>query len=123
MESHNIEPKYITPALLPPPSIPRKPSTKFIPRSTVLSDRRAKCRMSFGIATDDDEEDKDMEDDGCSVVSDEAIWDGDRQMVQSIIQEQQEEIVYCRERIARMTKNIQVNTYRNIETMSISYGY
>lgn len=105
MESHSLESANFTPALSPPPTMPRKPSTISIPRSSVLSDRRAKCRMSFGLPSDN--EDDEQEDDDCSsTLSDVAIWDGDR--LQSMFEEQQEEIAYCRDRISRMTKNTQV---------------
>jgi hypothetical protein len=107
MEYHSLESANFTPALSPPPTMPRKPSTISIPRSSVLSDRRAKCRMSFGLSSDNDEEDDhDDDDDGSSTLSDVAIWDSDR--LQSMFEEQQEEIAYCRDRISRMTKNTQV---------------
>lgn len=61
--------------------------------------------MSFGLPSDN--EDDEQEDDDCSsTLSDVAIWDGDR--LQSMFEEQQEEIAYCRDRISRMTKNTQV---------------
>jgi hypothetical protein len=104
MESHSLESANFMPALSPPPTLARKPSTISIPRSSVLSDRRAKCRMSFGLSSDDEEED-DQEDDR-STLSDIALWDGDR--LQLMFEERQEEIAYCRERISRMTKNTQV---------------
>ena len=63
--------------------------------------------MSFGLSSDNDDEEDDQEDDDCSsTLSDVAIWDGDR--LQSMFEEQQEEIAYCRDRISRMTKNTQV---------------
>ncbi|KAG2182907.1 hypothetical protein INT44_005888 [Umbelopsis vinacea] len=100
MESHSLESANFMPALSPPPTLPRKPATISIPRSSVLSDRRAKCRMSFGLSSDEEDE----QEDDCSTLSDVAMWDGDRLQ----FDEQQEEIAYCRDRIARMTKNTQV---------------
>ncbi|CAO3663437.1 unnamed protein product [Umbelopsis ramanniana] len=111
MEYHSLESANFTPALSPPPTMPRKPSTISIPRSSVLSDRRAKCRMSFGLSSDNDDEEDDQEDDDCSsTLSDVAIWEGDR--LQSMFEEQQEEIAYCRDRISRMTKNTQDQSKR-----------
>ncbi|KAI8584166.1 hypothetical protein K450DRAFT_218489 [Umbelopsis ramanniana AG] len=112
MEPHSLESANFMPALSPPPTMPRKPATISIPRSSVLSDRRAKCRMSFGLSSD--EEDNEQEDDG-STLSDVAMWDGDR--LQLIFDEQQEEIAYCRDRISRMTKNTQDQSKRAQDLM------
>lgn len=110
MEPHSPDFATLMPGLSPAPCMPRKPSTERIPKSIVLSDRRAQCRLSFGLPSDnecEDPEDEDMKDD-CSVASEEHLLDGKTELFQTIFEEQQEEILQGHERIERMTKSIQV---------------
>jgi hypothetical protein len=110
MEPHSPDFATFMPGLSPAPCMPRKPSTERIPKSIVLSDRRAQCRLSFGLPSDnecEDPEDEDMKD-GCSVASEEHLLDGKTELLQTIFEEQQEEILHGQERIERMTKSIQV---------------
>lgn len=76
----------------------------------MLSDRRAQCRLSFGLPSDNECEDPKDEDlkDECSVASDEHLLDGKTELFQTIFEEQQQEILHGHERIERMTKSIQV---------------
>lgn len=106
--------------------MPRNPSTEQIPRSIALSDRRAQCRLSFGLPSDNESDDSDHAEDSCFVASGDDIVDADKQseLLQSIFDEQQEEITLCRERIARMAKRIQVSRNKlMIVSSHVTDGY
>ncbi|CAM0142886.1 unnamed protein product [Umbelopsis sp. WA50703] len=110
MESPKPELSFSTSGLSPPPSMTRKSSSGTIPKSSALSDRHAQCRLSFGLPSNSE---KDDYDDNSESYLDDAPTNQDQNeyadLLQTAYEEQQEEVTYCRDRIVRMTKKIQVS--------------
>ncbi|KAG2182140.1 hypothetical protein INT43_007067 [Umbelopsis isabellina] len=101
VEQPSPEVNFSTSGLSPPPSMARKPSAETIPKSRTLSDRHAQCRLSFGLPSNTEIDDYNVNDDESYLAKSSMEQDRNEytDLLQTAYEEQQEEITYCRDRI------------------------
>lgn len=119
VEQPNPEMYFSTSGLSPPPCMARKPSSETIPKSSTLSDRHARCRLSFGLPSNTEIDIYNENDDQSYLAKSSTEQDRNEytDLLQTAYEEQQEEITYCRDRIVRMTKRIQVSKHTQMDDL------